>query len=135
MNELRTCSSCGQPLGADVQFCGRCGAAVNAGAPRACPSCGATNPALSRFCERCGVSLLGGSTAQPAAPPPGPAAGLGKPAWGQLAAGGLAGMLLGSLFGGHRGLFGGPDFDGRDGGGDGGDDSWGGMSGDGGDGG
>ena len=77
----------------------------------------------------------GGATPPPPAPA-GPFGGMTKAPWGQLALGGLGGMLLGSLLGGGRGIFGG--FGEREegsgdeggwvdgGGGDGGDDGGGG---------
>jgi hypothetical protein len=106
-----------------------------------CTRCGAVNATSARFCQQCGNSLLGPAGAkgvpntndqqpvgvgQPQSggaqvPPSGP----GQPPqnWNQTILGGLAGFLLGSMFGGGRGLFGGwgggRDWD--DGGGFGGD--------------
>jgi hypothetical protein len=87
----------------------------------ACPRCGSVNWAQARYCQQCGYSLLGPAGAKGAptnqAPgqQPGPGSGRmpGQPggAWGQTALGGLAGFVLGSLFGGGRGMFGGWDGD------------------------
>jgi RNA polymerase subunit RPABC4/transcription elongation factor Spt4 len=120
MTTHKACKHCAQLLPSDAQFCPNCGATTSDSTPRACPRCGQSNPGTARFCQQCGTSLL-----EPAAPPSGGGASQtapqAKPAWGQVALGGLGGLLLGQLFGG-RGGFGGygdnDDFGG--GGGDGG---------------
>ncbi|GEM_PF-3876085 len=126
MNQLmwtevgKPCPACEQAVSPDAQFCNHCGAAINPNAQRACPRCGAGNPAVSRFCASCGSSLVaaaGGAT-PPATAPTNPLGGIGKPPWGQLALGGLGGLLVGSLLGSGRGLFGGFGWGDRDGGGD-----------------
>lgn len=106
MTNQKACQHCGQLLPADdAKFCPHCGATIGDSTPRACPRCGTPNPGTARFCQQCGANLV-----EPAAPPPGGGAGQTapqtKPAWGQVALGGLGGLLLGSLFGGDRGGFG-----------------------------
>jgi len=118
-----TCRSCGQLLSLNATFCTACGAVVSSGALAARPRCGSANPVSSRFCAQCGASMgapWGGGWAAPNRPMRGLLGSAGKGSWGKLALGGLGGMLLGSLLGGGRGLFGGfGDRDGDDGFGDG----------------
>ena len=110
------------------------------------PRCAAVNAPNARYCQQCGQSLLGpaGGKGAPPADQAGPAPGGqpdpgqhypgypqrpgGGPPWGQAAAGGIIGFLLGSLFGSGRGW--GGDWDGGDWGG--GGDFGGGGGGDGG---
>ena len=130
-----TCRSCGRPLPADALFCGVCGAPAPAAGGRPCASCGQANPYDARFCSRCGASLTAGPPATPTGPPARRPGGDNTP-WGQVALGGLGGLLLGSLLGRGRGGWGGyGDWDGRGGGWDAGGDGGGWDGGDGGDGG
>ena len=101
-----TCRNCGKSLPIDAQFCGVCGAPSSVAGPHTCASCGQANPGDARFCSRCGAALAtaAAASAPPAAPP---AAAGGGPAWGQVALGGLGGLVVGSLLGGGRGGWGG----------------------------
>jgi RNA polymerase subunit RPABC4/transcription elongation factor Spt4 len=127
MTSQKACQHCHQLLPADAQFCPRCGVTIGNDAPRACARCGKPNLGTARFCQQCGAALTG-QTGPPADAENGQRAPQSTPAWGQLALGGLGGLLLGSLFGGPRGFggfgdgddFGGGDFGGADfgGGGD-----------------
>src|SRR5260221_13102895 len=98
----KACQQCGQLLPSDAQFCPHCGATIGESTPRACPRCGKPNAGTARFCQQCGANL-----ADPTAPQSGGAPGQtspqSKPAWSQLALGGLAGLLLRSLVGAGRG--------------------------------
>src|SRR5262249_1904338 len=51
------CQEChhGNPAGA--QFCGQCGARLEA----RCSTCHASNPGANRFCHQCGTELVKGS--------------------------------------------------------------------------
>src|SRR6266849_1917656 len=86
--------------------------------PTNCPRCGGLHSAQARYCQHCGYSLLGpvgakgappaeGTSQQPGGAPGQQPGGQASPPWGNAALGGLAGFLLGSLFGGGRGMFGG----------------------------
>lgn len=104
-----SCHACGRPLEADSQFCRVCGAPTPAAGERRCLRCGGANQFDARFCGHCGASVTepptGAAPSTSAAPP-----------WGQIALGGLGGLLVGSLLGGGRGPFaGGGDWDGFNG--------------------
>jgi hypothetical protein len=90
-----------------------------------CTRCGAVNAPSARFCQQCGNRLLGPAGAkgsptdanqpqQPVPPQQTGRTGQASPNWNQTMLGGLAGFILGSMFGGGRGFFGGRDFDGGD---------------------
>ena len=106
MMNQKACQHCAQLLPSNAHFCPHCGATIGDESPLACPRCGKPNPGTARFCQHCGANLF-----EPTAPQPdrgtGETALQNKPAWGQLALGGLGGLLLGQLFGGGRGGFGG----------------------------
>ena len=124
----KACQQCGQLLPSDAQFCPHCGATIGESTPRACPRCGKPNAGTVRFCQQCGANL-----SDPSAPQSNGGAPQTKPAWGQVGLGALGGLLLGSLFGGGRGAFGGwGDNDHFGGGGDFGGGDFGGGGGDGG---
>jgi len=149
------CYHCDQPLTPGEHFCPHCGALTEAPpqaqAPQAqqavCPACRAAVPPGSSFCPVCGAALRAGAVPPlPVGPAPQPTQGgfgglNGRgslPGWGKIAAGGLGGLMLGSLLGGHHGGLGGVGGDDRDGGWGGGDrdggwgDEGGGWGGDGG---
>jgi class 3 adenylate cyclase/tetratricopeptide (TPR) repeat protein len=65
------CTNCGTELLAGKQFCHSCGQRVT----QACPSCGATLAPGFRFCPDCGMQVTATTTAAPAAPGNGSAAG------------------------------------------------------------
>ncbi len=74
------CPSCNTPVGADLPFCGRCGARLSqARAAHACSRCGRMNDQGFKFCPACGHTF-GDTGPQPQvpgmstpAPPPGQA--------------------------------------------------------------
>jgi len=99
------CYHCGQPLTPDEHFCPFCGAALRAGAVPPMPVGPAPQSTQGGF---------GGLNGQG-----------GVSNWGKVALGGVGGLMLGSLLGGHHGGLGWGD-DERDGG-------WGGDGSDGGD--
>jgi len=53
---LRTCTSCGSPLGTDQKFCEICG--TKAEALPVCRKCGALFIAPVKFCELCGTPVI-----------------------------------------------------------------------------
>lgn len=53
---LRTCTSCGSPIGTDQKFCEICG--TKAEALPVCRKCGALFIAPVRFCELCGTPVI-----------------------------------------------------------------------------
>lgn len=88
MINQKTCEHCHQLLPNQALFCPTCGTTASGDTRRPCPRCGRTTPGGARFCEECGANLFdpspgsaSGANRAPAAP---------KPAWGQLALGGLA---------------------------------------------
>ena len=108
-----------------------------------CARCGALNATSARYCQQCGMSLLGpagakggpnANTPEPTSAPDQPTGGPMSPQpagpgrspqnWNQTMLGGLVGLVLGSMLGGGRGMFGGwgggRDWDGDGFGGDGG---------------
>ncbi len=66
------CAKCGSDNRDGREFCGECGAPLNA----RCASCGAENEPTEKFCGNCGVALAGkvqaGSVKAPAIQPPSP---------------------------------------------------------------
>jgi len=102
------CYHCDQPLTSGDRFCPHCGAPSGPPQLAVCPTCRGTVPAGSAFCPACGASLR---AAAPGGPLPvgaaGPSVAGGIPGWGKIAAGGLGGLMLGSLLGGHHGGLGG----------------------------
>ncbi len=54
------CVDCGEPVGANANFCGNCGRTVHVTTPStdspACPRCGAELPPGAKFCGSCGSS-------------------------------------------------------------------------------
>ncbi len=125
------CYHCDQPLTPGEHFCPHCGALTEAPqqAPQAqqavCPACRAAVPPGSSFCPVCGAAFRAGAVPpMPVGPVPQPAQGGfgglngwgGVPNWGKVALGGVGGLMLGSLLGGHHGGLGGFGGDDRDGG-------------------
>jgi hypothetical protein len=66
---MPTCAECGNQLGADDRFCGRCGAEAPEPSAGFCRQCGDNVETGARFCGNCGAELQGNASA-PAAPPP-----------------------------------------------------------------
>ncbi|ULQ61078.1 zinc ribbon domain-containing protein [Brucepastera parasyntrophica] len=57
---MKICSSCGEPAGADKQFCPSCGAELpvhTAAQGAVCSSCGIQNDIGTKFCSGCGNKL------------------------------------------------------------------------------
>lgn len=51
------CPKCGEPVGADDQFCNNCGAEVKPKAGRVCPKCGKELKGKVKFCSNCGTEI------------------------------------------------------------------------------
>lgn len=59
---MKICPSCGEPCGADKEYCPKCGAklpAETAAAAYTCPKCGEVNLPGSKHCGKCGAVLPG----------------------------------------------------------------------------
>lgn len=56
VDAFRQCPSCGRPIGANDQFCMRCGTQTVAWVVR-CPQCGAWPDPTEKFCLRCGAAV------------------------------------------------------------------------------
>lgn len=75
---MKNCTSCGNPIPDNYQFCPACGskqepASPNKKVPAFCPSCGApVSAGKTRFCEKCGAPLSQAAPAPQPAPAPTP---------------------------------------------------------------